>query len=920
MAKAPTTTKASRSPSKAATSTESGKAAKAKGAVADEAAVADEVETTAAAKKKAPAKKKATKKKATKKPAAKTAAKKAAPEEESAKKAPAKKTAAKKTAAKKAAPKKAAAKKTAAKAPAAAKPRAARAAGESDTALVVVESPAKAKTIQKYLGNKVEVLASVGHIKDLPKSKIGVDIEHDFTPEYVVIRGKGKIITDLKKAARNADVVYLAPDPDREGEAIAWHLAEEIRDANPNIKRVLFNEITKRGVTEAIANPTELDKNKFDAQQTRRVLDRLVGYQISPILWNKVKRGLSAGRVQSVAVRIIVEREAEIAAFKAEEYWTVEASVEASLPPKFTLRLHKVDGQKPERLGADDAKRIAQVLRQVPLKVGNVERKERRKMPLAPFITSKLQQEAARKLRFTAKRTMGVAQRLYEGVELGAEGAIGLITYMRTDSVRTSPDALTDVRTYINQRYGKEALPDEPVIYKSKKSNVQDAHEAIRPTTLKYDPETVKKLLLVEAQKHPDKARDLQDQIKLYQLIWNRFVASQMRPALYDQTTAFVEVKDAGHTYDLRATGQVLRSAGFTAVYTEAQDEDAPEASPEADGEGEKLPSLTVGEPLKVHNAQADQHFTQPPPRFTEASLVKELEEKGIGRPSTYATILSTIQDRGYIEKREGRFYPTLLGTRVNELLVQSFARVLNVDFTAKMESDLDGIEEGAENMQDLLGRFYQPFKTDLEKAVIEMKDWKRVEIPTEFNCEKCGQNMVVKWGRNGEFLACSGYPECKNTKEFIRNKEGQIEIKPEPTTDEVCNVCQAPMMHRRGRFGEFWACSRYPECKTTRPVSLGITCPKPGCGGFLTEKRSRRGSSFFGCSNYSTTKCDFVSWDRPIKEACPECAAPFLLKKQNRRGIKLHCASCTYVNDMTESDMPELPEEATDEVEEGAA
>ncbi len=920
MAKAPTTTKASRSPSKAATSTESGKAAKAKGAVADEAAVADEVETTAAAKKKAPAKKKATKKKATKKPAAKTAAKKAAPEEESAKKAPAKKTAAKKTAAKKAAPKKAAAKKTAAKAPAAAKPRAARAAGESDTALVVVESPAKAKTIQKYLGNKVEVLASVGHIKDLPKSKIGVDIEHDFTPEYVVIRGKGKIITDLKKAARNADVVYLAPDPDREGEAIAWHLAEEIRDANPNIKRVLFNEITKRGVTEAIANPTELDKNKFDAQQTRRVLDRLVGYQISPILWNKVKRGLSAGRVQSVAVRIIVEREAEIAAFKAEEYWTVEASVEASLPPKFTLRLHKVDGQKPERLGADDAKRIAQVLRQVPLKVGNVERKERRKMPLAPFITSKLQQEAARKLRFTAKRTMGVAQRLYEGVELGAEGAIGLITYMRTDSVRTSPDALTDVRGYINQRYGKEALPDEPVIYKSKKSNVQDAHEAIRPTTLKYDPETVKKLLLVEAQKHPDKARDLQDQIKLYQLIWNRFVASQMRPALYDQTTAFVEVKDAGHTYDLRATGQVLRSAGFTAVYTEAQDEDAPEASPEADGEGEKLPSLTVGEPLKVHNAQADQHFTQPPPRFTEASLVKELEEKGIGRPSTYATILSTIQDRGYIEKREGRFYPTLLGTRVNELLVQSFARVLNVDFTAKMESDLDGIEEGAENMQDLLGRFYQPFKTDLEKAVIEMKDWKRVEIPTEFNCEKCGQNMVVKWGRNGEFLACSGYPECKNTKEFIRNKEGQIEIKPEPTTDEVCNVCQAPMMHRRGRFGEFWACSRYPECKTTRPVSLGITCPKPGCGGFLTEKRSRRGSSFFGCSNYSTTKCDFVSWDRPIKEACPECAAPFLLKKQNRRGIKLHCASCTYVNDMTESDMPELPEEATDEVEEGAA
>ena len=929
MAKATTTTKASKTSSKASKSNKASKASKAspatgakKATKATEAeATTDEAEPTAAVKKKAPAKKSTAKKTAAKKAPAKKGAAAKAPAAKAPAKGAAAKGAAAKGAAAKGAAKKAPAKKAAAKAPAA-KPRPVRvrADGEGETALVVVESPAKAKTIQKYLGNRVEVLASVGHIKDLPKSKLGVDFDNDFTPEYVVIRGKGKIITDLKRAARNADVVYLAPDPDREGEAIAWHLAEEIRESNPNIKRVLFNEITKRGITEAIAHPTELDKNKFDAQQTRRVLDRLVGYQISPILWNKVKRGLSAGRVQSVAVRIIVEREAEISIFKPEEYWTVEAAVEAGLPPRFTLRLHKVDGQKPERLPGDDARRIAQVLRQVPLQVGNVERKERRKMPLAPFITSKLQQEAARKLRFTAKRTMGVAQRLYEGVELGADGAQGLITYMRTDSVRTSPDFLNEVRTYINQRYGKEALPDEPVIYKSKKTNVQDAHEAIRPTTLKYDPETVKKLLLIEAAKNPDKARDLQDQIKLYQLIWNRFVASQMRPAVYDQTTAFVEVKDAGHTYDLRATGQVLRSAGFTAVYIEAQDEDAPEATPETDGEGEKLPNLTIGETLKVHNVDAEQHFTQPPPRFTEASLVKELEEKGIGRPSTYATILSTIQDRGYIEKREGRFYPTLLGTRVNELLVQSFARVLNVDFTAQMESDLDGIEEGAENMQALLGRFYTPFKVDLEKAVIEMKDWKRVEIPTEFNCEKCGQTMVVKWGRNGEFLACSGYPECKNTKEFIRNKEGVIELKPEPTTDEVCTVCGAPMMHRRGRFGEFWACSRYPECKTTRPVSLGITCPRPNCGGFLTEKRSRRGTSFYGCSNYSTTKCDFVSWDRPIKEPCPECGAPFLLKKQNRRGIKLHCATCTFVNDMTESDMPELPEEPTEDVEEGAA
>jgi len=352
-------------------------------------------------------------------------------------------------------------------------------------------------------------------------------------------------------------------------------------------------------------------------------------------------------------------------------------------------------------------------------------------------------------------------------------------------------------------------------------------------------------------------------------------------------------------------------------VYTEAQDEDAPT---EGDGEGVKLPSLSVGDKLRTHRVDAEQHFTQPPPRFTEASLVKELEEKGIGRPSTYAAILSTIQDRGYVEKREGRFYPTLLGTRVNDLLVQAFARVLNVDFTAQMETELDNIEEGQEKMQALLARFYEPFKLDLEKAMVEMKDWKRVEIPTEFTCEKCSQPMVIKWGRNGEFLACSGYPECKNTKEFIRNKDGQIELKPEPTTDQPCTTCGAPMQHRRGRFGEFWACSRYPECKTTRPVSLGITCPKPGCGGFLTEKKSRRGSSFYGCSNYSTTKCDFVSWDRPVLEVCPECNAPFLLRKQNRKGIKMHCASCTYVNDMTEGDMPELPEEAGEEAAEGEA
>jgi DNA topoisomerase-1 len=918
MAKATTPTKASKSP----------KTSAAPEGTADETA-AKPVKKAAA--KKSTAKKPAAKKSTAKSAKAKEAAAEATPKK-AAKKTAAKKTAAKKTAAKKTAPQKSSARSTGAAAPKKSASKAEAAARRSTgSALVVVESPAKAKTIQKYLGGGTQVMASVGHVKDLPKSELGVDIEHEFSPHYVVIRGKNKIIADLRKAAKKADVVYLAPDPDREGEAIAWHLAEEIRDANPNIKRVLFNEITKRGITEAIANPTELDRSKFDAQQTRRVLDRLVGYQISPILWNKVKRGLSAGRVQSVAVRLVVDRESEIGAFKAEEYWTVEAEVEAldsggkPKPPRFSLRLHKVDGQRPERLPGTDAQAIAAQLRKVPLKVSQVEKKERRKMPLAPFITSKLQQEAARKLRFTAKRTMGVAQRLYEGVELGEEGLVGLITYMRTDSTRISADALTEVRGYIEQRYGKDAVPDEPVVYKSKKGsvNVQDAHEAIRPTGMKYEPETVRRLLKGEAQKHPDKARDIEDQIKLYQLIWNRFVASQMRPAIYDQTTVSVEVKGEGpgsKTLDLRATGAVLRYAGFTAVYTEAQDEDQPA---EPDGEGERLPSVQIGDSLHAHEVKAEQHFTQPPPRFTEASLVKELEEQGIGRPSTYAAILSTIQDRGYVEKREGRFCPTLLGTRVNELLVASFPRIVNVDFTAKMESDLDSIEDGQEQMQALLSRFYAPFKTDVEKAVVEMKDWKRAEIPTEFTCEKCGQPMVIKWGRNGEFMACSGYPECKNTKEFTRNAEGKLELLPEPTTEEPCPTCGAAMVHRRGRFGEFWACSRYPECKTTKPVSLGITCPRPGCGGFLTEKRSRRGTSFYGCSNYGTTKCDFVSWDRPIKEACPECGAPFLLRKQSRKGVKLHCASCTYVNDMTEEDMPEMADEGggdVGEVEEGAA
>jgi DNA topoisomerase I len=757
-----------------------------------------------------------------------------------------------------------------------------------ERALVVVESPAKAKTIKKYLGAGFTVKASVGHVMDLPKSKMGVDVEHGFAPEYVVIRGKGKIIAEIKKSAKEVDVVYLAPDPDREGEAIAYHLAQEIRSSCSNIKRVLFNEITKRGITDGLSHPGEIDTHKFESQQARRILDRLVGYEISPILWKKVKRGLSAGRVQSVAVRLVVEREREISAFKPVEYWTVEADVEGKNPPPFKVRLVKIDGKKAELSTGDDSRSIVEGLKSSPFVVSSIERKERRKNPLAPFITSRLQQEAARKLRFTAKKTMALAQRLYEGLELGDEGAVGLITYMRTDSTRLSDDAVTEVRTHIGEKYGKEFLPDEPVVYKTKKS-AQDAHEAIRPTSVQYDPETVRRILTLAAAGNQEKLRDSEDHIKLYTLIWNRFVACQMKPAVYDQTTVDVT---AGRC-EMRANGQVLKFAGYTAVYSESVEETG-----EADENDGSLPPLEEGETLRVHQILPEQHFTQPPPRFTEASLVKELEEKGIGRPSTYANILSTIQDRGYVEKREGRFFPTTLGTKVNDLLVESFPDILDVTFTAQMEDGLDQVEDGSADWKRLLGNFYSPFKIDLEKAAVHMRDLKREETPTEFKCEKCGSMMVIKWGRNGEFLACSGYPECKSTREFTYGPNGEIELAPVPTTDEKCETCGAPMLVKRGRFGEFLACSRYPECKTTRPISLGVTCPRPNCGGFLTEKRSRRGKVFYGCSNYSKTGCDFVLWDRPIPEKCPQCGAAFLVKREKRReGARIRCVTdgCGY-------------------------
>jgi DNA topoisomerase I len=773
---------------------------------------------------------------------------------------------------------------------------AARAAGKSTggTSLVVVESPAKAKTIKKYLGRSYEVKASVGHVKDLPKSKMGVDIEKGFIPQYDVIKGKAKVLSEIKRAAKKASMVYLATDPDREGEAIAWHIAEELgsEGGDDRVRRVLFNEITKNAIQKAIQEPRALDRNRFDSQQARRILDRLVGYQISPILWKKVRRGLSAGRVQSVAVRLVVEREREIEAFKPEEYWTIEAELAAALPPEFRARLVKLGGQKAELKDAETSTRLVEELKQEKYLVAAVEKKERRRNPPPPFTTAKLQQEAANRLGFTAKKTMTLAQRLYEGVELGEEGSVGLITYMRTDSVRLSTEAVDAARGYIQQRYGRDHLPETPNFYKTKQKSAQEAHEAVRPTSLEWTPERVAPFFEAIGE------RDMQ---RLYELIWNRFVACQMVPAVYDQTT--VDVAAGRATF--RATGAVLKFTGYLAVYgAQMPGVEAGSESEKADKEGEEkersedrsLPPLEAGMPLTLRQLLPEQHFTQPPPRFNESSLIKELEEKGIGRPSTYAAILSTIQDKGYVEKVERNFKPTHLGTLVTDELVRAFPREMDVAFTAGMEEKLDEIEEGNAGWQAVLGDFYLGFKEDLAKAEVQMRDVKRQEIATELTCEKCGKPMVIKWGRMGEFLACSGYPECRNTMNF-RREEGKIvpQKEEEIVTDEKCPSCGSPMVVKRGRFGRFLACSRYPECKTTRPLSIGVSCPK-GCGGYISEKRSKRGHTFYGCSSYPN--CDFVSWDRPRNEKCPNCGGAYLLEKYSKRdGPSIACPNkeCGY-------------------------
>jgi DNA topoisomerase-1 len=760
-------------------------------------------------------------------------------------------------------------------------PKRARKTAGGGGSLVVVESPAKAKTIKKYLGRSYDVRASVGHVKDLPKSKMGVDIEKGFLPEYDVIKGKAKVLSEIKRAARSADRVFLATDPDREGEAIAWHIAEEIgaEGGDERVRRVLFNEITKTAIQKAIEHPIDLDRRKFDSQQARRILDRLVGYQISPLLWDKVRRGLSAGRVQSVAVRLVVEREREIEAFVPVEYWTLDADLAAQLPPEFTAKLWKVDGQKAELRDGDTTRALAAEVERARFAVQSVDRKERRRNPPPPFTTAKLQQDAANRLGFTAKKTMTLAQRHYEGVELGDE-TVGLITSMRTDSVRLSTEAVDAARVHVAERYGKDHLPETPNVYKTKAKAAQEAHEAIRPTDLQWPPDRVAPFF---------EAIGERDMLRLYELIWSRFVACQMVPAVYDQTTADIAAGRA----TFRATGSILKFAGYLAVYGAKPPEEEAGAEEEktenGNGEGEKkneerqLPPLEAGMDLRLVKLHPDQHFTQPPPRYNESSLVKEMELRGIGRPSTYAAILETIQEKQYVEKVEKSFKPTHLGVLVTDELVRAFPREMDVAFTAGMEEKLDEIEEGSAAWQTVLGDFYETFKEDLAQAKEKMRNVKRQEIETDLVCDKCGERkMVIKWGRNGEFLACPGYPECRNTMNF-RREDGKIvaEKEEDVPVDEKCPECAAAMVMKRGRFGRFLACTRYPECKGTKPISIGVTCPK-ACGGYISEKRSRRGKTFYGCSSYP--KCDFVSWDRPRNEPCPTCGSAYLLDKFSKK------------------------------------
>jgi DNA topoisomerase-1 len=791
-----------------------------------------------------------------------------------------------------------------------------------------VESPAKAKTINKYLGKDYVVKASLGHIKDLPKRDLAVDVDHGFEPRYEVIEGKKKLIADLKHTARNVENVYLAADPDREGEAICYHLQEELKDNRknaPRIYRVMFNEITKKAVQKAFEKPGQVDINLVDAQQARRVLDRLVGYKISPLLWDKVRRGLSAGRVQTVALRVIVEREREIRAFTAREYWTIDAELQAKKTPLLSARLIKLDERAAEigSQAASDA--VLAALEGAEYAVKSVGTREKKRNPVAPFITSTLQQEAARKLRFSVKRTMMLAQRLYEGIEVGKEGAVGLITYMRTDSTRVSQDAVADARDYIAEHFGPQFIPESPNIYRTKK-DAQDAHEAVRPTSMAFSPEVVERFLA-------------EDEMKLYRLIWNRFVASQMMPALYDQTT--IDVAAGGNNgleHLFRATGSVLKFEGYLKVYQEGKDQ----ADEEDEELKHRLPAVSQGEILRLKALHPDQHFTEPPPRYNEATLVKKLESDGVGRPSTYASIISTILEREYVTKEGGRFKPSELGMVVTDLLLESFNDIFEVKYTARMEEELDEIEEGKLDWRAAMAEFYDKFERDLKHAEEHMTDIKRMEKPTDLTCDKCGKPLVIKWGKHGSFIACTGYPDCTYTREltvdlpdvdkadlaeqgdeeYCENcgrvmvlKKGRFgafhactgypdckttkpvggqQRKPDQPLEEKCPQCGSNLALKTGRFGEFIACGNYPACKYVKHKTIGVKCPE--CSeGEVVERRSKRGRTFYGCDRYP--ECKFVAWGKPVAEACPKCGSPYLVEKWLKAGAVWQCpnAECKY-------------------------
>lgn len=731
--------------------------------------------------------------------------------------------------------------------------------------LVIVESPTKCKTLKKFLGREFEVEATIGHIKDLPKSQLGVDLENDFKPDYQILEGKEKVIGRLKKEARKANTIYLAPDPDREGEAIAWHVAEELRGTKKKIRRAYFNEITKSAVLKGIEEAGEIDHKMVQAQQARRVLDRLVGYQVSPILWKTLHFGLSAGRVQSVALRIVCEREEQILNFKPEEYWSIKALLETDKKEKFHSLLVKIDDQDFKISNQESAQNAVKEIGKQKFSVADIRQEEKRRFPYPPFTTSTLQQDASRRLFFPPSKTMSIAQQLYEGVELGNDEVVGLITYMRTDSVRIASEALGQVRKFISLNLGENYIPEKANFYKSKKL-AQEAHEAIRPTYVENTPAKVKKYLT-------------KDQSRLYELIWNRFVASQMMPAVYDT----VSVDNKAGKYLFRSNSSKLKFDGFLKVYEELKEENG-------NGPVEfKLPALTVGQLLKLIELLPEQHFTKPSARFTEASLIKEMEANGIGRPSTYATIISTLKQRRYVESLQRRLTPTELGNTVNRILVQNFPEIFSVDFTAEMEEELDKIEEGEMKWTEVLNDFYEPFSSILKKVSARSKEIKEShQEETNETCEKCGSPMVIKWGRHGRFLSCSNYPECKNAKPLNHKEDKQL------LNGVRCELCGSEMVVKTGRFGRFIACSNYPKCKNTKPLTLGIPCPQKGCTGEIAEKRTKRGKIFYSCSRYP--KCKFSTWDKPVAEKCPDCGALFLVEKHSKtKGDYLKCLSCEY-------------------------